>query len=115
MRGSIHASVLVDTEFAKVPSRPQSSLGYQTTAAFAEILATTCSDASLNVSFASPPVVKPASYGVTETDKALIAAGRKFSGRSLGAIMLLGEADSKKPRYRGQRGFFFNSGCGGRI
>jgi len=35
------------------------------------------------VGFASPPVAQPAPYGVTETAEALIAAGWKFSGRSV--------------------------------
>ena len=38
--------------------------------------------ASLDKGFASAPVAQPAPYGVTETIGALIAAGRKFSGRS---------------------------------
>jgi putative transposase len=56
-------------------ARPHSSLGYQTPAAFAEILTATGSDASLDMGFASPPVARPAPYGVTETAEALIAAG----------------------------------------
>jgi putative transposase len=49
-------------------ARPHSSLGYQTPAAFAGTLAATC--------------------GVTETAKALIAAGSMFSGRSCLAQLL---------------------------
>lgn len=50
-------------------------LGYQTPAAFAEILTATGSDAALDVGFASPPVAQPAPDGVTEMAKALNAAG----------------------------------------
>ncbi|WP_114580005.1 IS3 family transposase [Aquibium oceanicum] len=56
-------------------ARPHSSLGYQTPAAFAGTLAATASDASLDKGFASPPVARTAPYGVTETAKALTAAG----------------------------------------
>lgn len=56
-------------------ARPHSSLGYQTPAAFAEALTATGSDASLVMGCASQPVAQPAPYGVTETAKALIAAG----------------------------------------
>lgn len=56
-------------------ARPHSSLGYQTPAAFAEVLTATGSDATLNGGFASPPVAQPASYGITETAEALIATG----------------------------------------
>ena len=45
-------------------TRPHSSLGYQTPAAFAEVLTAT-----------GNPVAQPAPKGVTETDEALIAAG----------------------------------------
>lgn len=56
-------------------ARPHSSLGYQTPAAFAEVLAATGSNAALDEGFASPPVAQPAPHGVTETVEALIAAG----------------------------------------
>jgi putative transposase len=56
-------------------ARPHSSLGYQTPAAFAGILAATGSDAALIDGFASPPVAQPAPYGVTKTAQALITAG----------------------------------------
>ncbi|MBM2716321.1 IS3 family transposase [Mesorhizobium caraganae] len=56
-------------------ARPHSSLGYQTPAAFAEILNATGSDAALIAGFASAPVAQPAPYGVTETAEALIATG----------------------------------------
>lgn len=45
-------------------ARPHSSLGYQTPAAFAGILAA-----------AGSPVAQTAPYGITETAQALIAAG----------------------------------------
>lgn len=45
-------------------TRPHSSLGYQTPAAFAGLLAAT-----------GNPVAQPAPQGVTETDEALSAAG----------------------------------------
>jgi len=45
-------------------ARPHSSLGYQTPAAFAEVLTAT-----------SNPVAQPAPHGVTEMAEALIAAG----------------------------------------
>lgn len=69
-------------------ARPHSSPGNQTPAVFAEILTPTGYDASLDRSFASPPVAQPAPYGVTETVEALIAAGRQFRGRST-AITLI--------------------------
>lgn len=56
-------------------ARPHSSLGYQTPAAFAEVFTAIGSDAALNEGFASPTVAQPAPYGVTETAKALVAAG----------------------------------------
>jgi hypothetical protein len=56
-------------------ARPHSSLGYQTPAAFAEILTATGSDASLVIGCASLPVAQPAPHGVTETAEALIATG----------------------------------------
>ena len=56
-------------------ARPHSSLGYQTPAAFAEVLAATGSDAPLDVGSASAPVAQHAPYGVTETAEALIATG----------------------------------------
>jgi putative transposase len=55
-------------------ARPHSSLGYQTPATFAEITATGY-DASLDKGYASPPVARPAPYGVTQTAEALIATG----------------------------------------
>ena len=54
--------------------RPDSSLGYQTPAAFAETIAATGSSPA--------PVAQPTPNGVTETVEAPIAAGRQFSGRS---------------------------------
>jgi len=56
-------------------ARPHSSLGYQSQAAFAEVFTATGSDAALNEGFASSSVAQPAPDGVTETTKALIAAG----------------------------------------
>jgi len=56
-------------------ARPHSSLGYQTPAAFAEILNAHGSDAALIAGFASAPVPQPAPYGATETVEALIATG----------------------------------------
>ncbi|OWK20981.1 hypothetical protein AJ88_21775 [Mesorhizobium amorphae CCBAU 01583] len=54
---------------------PLLALATQTPAAFAEVFTAIGSDAALNEGFASPPVAQPAPYGVTETAKALIAAG----------------------------------------
>jgi len=56
-------------------ARPNSSIRYQTPAAFAGTLAVTGSDATLEKGLASPPVAQPAPYGVTETVEAPIAAG----------------------------------------
>lgn len=52
-------------------TRPHSTLGYQTPAAFAGPLAATGSDAALNKGFASPPVAQTAPNGVTERVEAL--------------------------------------------
>src|SRR3954469_23018028 len=56
-------------------TRPHSSLGYQTPAAFAAIIAATGYDATLFGGSASSPVARPAPYGVSPTAEALIAAG----------------------------------------
>ncbi|WP_404926353.1 IS3 family transposase [Mesorhizobium sp. ORM16] len=56
-------------------ARPHSSLGYQTPAAYAEVITATGSDAALMEGSAPPPVAQPAPRGVTETAKALIATG----------------------------------------
>lgn len=56
-------------------ARPHSSLGYQTPAGYAEVVAATGSDAVLIEGSAPPPVAQPAPNGVTETAKVLIAAG----------------------------------------
>ncbi len=56
-------------------ARPHSSLGYQTPAAYAEVITVTGSDAALIEGSASSPVAHPAPHGVTETVQALIAAG----------------------------------------
>ncbi len=55
--------------------KAHSSLGYQTPAAYAEDISATGSDAVLMEGSAPPPVAQPAPRGVTETAKALIAAG----------------------------------------
>jgi hypothetical protein len=55
-------------------TRPHSTLGYQTPAAFAGTLAATGYDASLDMGVASPSVAQPAPCGVTETEEALITA-----------------------------------------
>lgn len=56
-------------------ARPHSSLGYQTPAAYAEVITATGSDAVLMEGSAPPPVAQPAPQGVTKTVEALIAAG----------------------------------------
>ncbi|WP_338531004.1 IS3 family transposase [Nitratireductor thuwali] len=56
-------------------ARPHSSLGYQTPAAYAEVLAATGSSTAQIEGSAPPPVAQPAPQGVTETVEALIAAG----------------------------------------
>ncbi|MBZ9907542.1 integrase core domain-containing protein, partial [Mesorhizobium sp. BR115XR7A] len=56
-------------------ARPHSSLGYQTPAAYAEVITATGSDAVLMEGSAPPPVAQPAPHGVTKTVEALIAAG----------------------------------------
>jgi transposase InsO family protein len=56
-------------------ARPHSSLGYQTPAAFAEIIAATGSHAMPAEGVAAAPVAQPAPYGVTKTDGTPIAAG----------------------------------------
>jgi putative transposase len=56
-------------------ARPHSSLGYQTPAAYAEVITATGSDAVLIEGSAPPPVAQPAPRGVTETAKALIVTG----------------------------------------
>jgi hypothetical protein len=64
-------------------TRPHSSLGYQTPAAFAGIIAATGYDAAPIEGSASSPVAQPAPHGVTQTVEAIIATGCKFDGRSL--------------------------------
>lgn len=56
-------------------ARPHSSLGYQTSAAYAEILTATGSSAAQDEGSTPPPVAHPAPNGVTKTGEALIAAG----------------------------------------
>ena len=56
-------------------ARPHSSLGYQTPAAYAEVLTATGSSAAQDEGSAPPPVAHPAPNGVTETVEALIGAG----------------------------------------
>ncbi|MBN9008393.1 MAG: IS3 family transposase [Rhizobiales bacterium] len=56
-------------------ARPHSSLGYQTPAAYAEVLTATGSSAALDDGSALPPVAYPAPNGVTEKAETLIAAG----------------------------------------
>ena len=56
-------------------ARPHSSLGYQTPAAYAEVLTATGSSAALHNGAAPPPVAHPAPNGITETVEAPIAAG----------------------------------------
>ena len=56
-------------------TRPHSSLGYQTPAAFAGTIAATGYDAAPIEGSASSPVAQPAPYGVTQTVEALIATG----------------------------------------
>lgn len=55
--------------------RPHSSLGYQTPADYAGIIAATGSNATQSGSFALPPVAPTAPFGVSKTAEALIAAG----------------------------------------
>lgn len=55
--------------------RPHSSLGYQTPADYAGIIAATCSNATQCGSFAFPPVAPNAPFGVSKNAEALIAAG----------------------------------------
>ncbi len=55
--------------------RPHSSLGYQTPADYAGIIAATGSNATQCGSFAFPPVAPIAPFGVSKTAEALIAAG----------------------------------------
>lgn len=56
-------------------ARPHSSLGYQTLAAYAEVIIATGSDAVLMEGSAPPPVAFPAPQGVTKTAEAVIANG----------------------------------------
>ncbi|WP_246341097.1 IS3 family transposase [Aminobacter ciceronei] len=56
-------------------ARPHSSLGYQTPAAYAEVITATGSDAVLMEGSAPPPVAFTAPQGVTKTAEALIANG----------------------------------------
>jgi putative transposase len=56
-------------------ARPHSSLGYQTPAAYAEVITATGSSAALIEGSAPPPVAQPAPHGVTKTAEALIAPG----------------------------------------
>ena len=56
-------------------ARPHSSLGYQTPAAYAEVLTATGSSAALRNGSAPPPVAHPAQNGVTEMVEAPIANG----------------------------------------
>jgi transposase InsO family protein len=56
-------------------TRPHSSLGYQTPAAYAEVLAATGYSAAQVEGSAPPPVAQPAPQGVTETVEALRTAG----------------------------------------
>jgi putative transposase len=55
--------------------RPHSSLGYQTPADYAGIIAATGSNATQCGSYAFPPVAPTAPFGVTKNAEALIAAG----------------------------------------
>ncbi|GAA5540247.1 IS3 family transposase ISAtu5 [Brucella sp. NBRC 113783] len=55
--------------------RPHSSLGYQTPADYAGIIAATGSNATQFGSFAFPPVAPITPCGVSKTAEALIAAG----------------------------------------
>jgi hypothetical protein len=55
--------------------RPHSSLGYQTPANYAGIIAATGFNAKQSGSFAFPPVAPTAPFGVSKTAEALIAAG----------------------------------------
>ncbi|WP_089152689.1 IS3 family transposase [Rhizobium sp. Kim5] len=55
--------------------RPHSSLGYQTPAGYAGIIAATGSNAAQDESFAFPPVAPTAPFGVFKPAEALIAAG----------------------------------------
>ena len=56
-------------------ARPHSSLGYQTPAAYAEVLTATGSSAALRNGSAPPPVAHPAPNGVTKSVEAPITAG----------------------------------------
>jgi putative transposase len=56
-------------------ARPHSSLGYQTPAAYAEVITATGSDAALIDGSAPPPVAQPTPNGVTETVETLVATG----------------------------------------
>ncbi|MGI8399967.1 IS3 family transposase [Agrobacterium deltaense] len=55
--------------------RPHSSLGYQTPADYAGIIAATGSNATQYESFAFPPVAPTTPFGLSKTAEALIAAG----------------------------------------
>jgi len=55
--------------------RPHSSLGYQTPAHYAGIIAATGSNATQRGSFAFPPVAHTAPFGISKTAEALIAVG----------------------------------------
>ncbi|MCJ8510669.1 IS3 family transposase [Rhizobium lemnae] len=55
--------------------RPHSSIGYQTPADYAGLIAATGSNAAQVEGYAFPPVVQTAPFGVTKTTEALIAAG----------------------------------------
>lgn len=55
--------------------RPHSSLGYQTPADYAELIAATGSNAAQDEGYKFPPVAQTAPFGVSKTTEALIAAG----------------------------------------
>lgn len=55
--------------------RPHSSLGYQTPAGYAGIIAATGSNAAQDENFAFPPVAPAAPFGVFKPAETLIAAG----------------------------------------
>ncbi|MDQ1199373.1 putative transposase [Rhizobium sp. SORGH_AS 787] len=55
--------------------RPHSSLGYQTPADYAELIAATGSNAAQDEGYAFLPVAQTAPFGVSKTTEALIAAG----------------------------------------
>lgn len=55
--------------------RPHSSLGYQTPADYAELIAATGSNGAQDEGYKFPPVAQTAPFGVSKTTEALIAAG----------------------------------------